>query len=193
MSDAIVDRPLVPFPVTLDEIDRDWLTTALRTRAPGVVVRDFEMHEMIRGTRTKARLRLEMDEAGRHAGIPETVLLKGGFEEHSRALNFVLRTETSGYRDLLTAGALNAPTCYFSDFDEQRRQGIIIMEDLRNRRAVFGDPMKPRSHADIGPDGRLACRIPFPNVGLFSLRSGRSVGVDRNRSALLSPRYAELS
>jgi len=138
-----------PLPLTLDEIDAGWLTAALRENAPGVTVRDFEIADLIRGTCTKARLRLDLDEAGRTAGIPETVFLKGGFEEHSRKLVFLSKTEALGYRDLLSRSSLNSPRCHFAGFDEERAQGIIIMEDLARRGATFGDPQAARSIEDV--------------------------------------------
>lgn len=138
-----------PLPLAIEEIDCDWLTRALRVRAPGVTVRDFKIVDMIRGTCTKIRLRLDMDETGRRAGIPETVFLKGGFEEHSRNLDFVLMSEALGYRDLLSSSGMNTPICYFADYDEERQQGIVIMEDLANRNVTFGDPLQPRSQDDI--------------------------------------------
>lgn len=139
-----------PLPVTLEEISPDWLTKALRTRAPDVTVRDCEILDIIRGTCTKIRLRLDMDEAGKRAGIPETLFLKGGFEEHSRKIVFVLKTEALGYRDLLSPSSeLNSPACYFADYDEDRLQGIVIMEDLARRGATFGNPLEPRSQDDI--------------------------------------------
>jgi len=134
-----------PLPLTLEEIDAAWLTAALQEKFPGVAVTDFAFAEEIRGTCTKFRLKLDMDEAGRAAGIPETVYLKGGFEEHSRKLVFLSKTESLGYRDLLSHSRLNTPKCYFAGFDEEREQGIIVMEDLTRRGVTFGDPQEPRS------------------------------------------------
>lgn len=132
-------------PTTLDQITPEWLTGALRTRAPDVTVRDCEIVDVIRGTCTKVRLRLDLNEAGRRAGIAETVFLKGGFEEHSRQLVFMMKTEALGYRDLLTDAGLNTPACHFAAYEEDQQQGVVIMEDLARRGAVFGEPMKPRA------------------------------------------------
>jgi len=149
MSDNSANDMARPLPVSIEEIDCDWLTRALRIKVPGVTVRNFEIVDMIRGTCTKIRLRLDMDEAGRQAGIPETVFLKGGFESHSRDLVFLLMSESLGYRDLLPNSGLNNPACYFADYDEARQQGIVIMEDLANRSVTFGDPLRPRGYDDI--------------------------------------------
>jgi hypothetical protein len=134
-----------PLPVEIEEIDRDWLTRALRVRAPDVTVRDFEMAEVIRGTCTKIRLRLNMDDAGRRAGIPERVILKGGFEPHSREIRCSL-VESLGYRDLMDGSGLNSPTCYFADYDATTGQGLVIIDDLDAIGATIGNPIRPRSH-----------------------------------------------
>lgn len=158
-----------PLPVSLEGIDTDWLTRALRTRAPDITVRSVEILDIIRGTCTKIRLWLELDDAGRRAGIPETVFLKGGFEEHSRNLDFVLMTEALGYRDLPDLSKLNAPTCYYADWDEEQRQGIIIMEDLARRQITFGNPLRPRSFEEVSKTLALLARYHaatwgFPDV-----------------------------
>ena len=138
-----------PLPLSLDEIDTDWLTAALRENFPGVTVRALEFADGIRGTCSKFRLRLDMDDAGRAAGIPDSVFLKGGFEEHSRKLVFLSKTESLGYRDLLSQSRLNTPKCSFAGFDEARAQGIIVMEDLAGRGVRFGDPQEARSIDEV--------------------------------------------
>lgn len=137
----------MPFPLPLEiaEIDRDWLTRALRTRVPDATVRDFEMVDVMNGTCTKIRLRLDMDEAGKRAGIPESVILKSGFEPHSRELNCTM-VEALGYRDLMESSGLNSPSCYFADYDSERHQGAVIMDDFDAIGATIGSPVRPRTH-----------------------------------------------
>jgi hypothetical protein len=134
-----------PLPTTLEEITAEWLTAALRTKAPGVTVRGVEVLDMNRGTCTKIRLKLDLDEAGRAAGVPEQVILKGGFEPHSRAMGFMHEQEVRGYRDVLPVLKLPAPACYFADYDEERLQGLIVMEDLTLRGVAFCNPLVPHS------------------------------------------------
>jgi len=57
-----------PLPVSLDEITGAWLTAALRRSAPEVTVRAVEVVDIIHGTCTKLRLRLDVDQAGKRAG-----------------------------------------------------------------------------------------------------------------------------
>lgn len=143
------DRDCHPLPVTIEEIDRDWLTAALRTRALNVSVRDFEIVDIKHGTCTKIRLRLEVDEAGKRAGIPETVILKGGFEPHSRDWHFMHEGEVRAYRDVFPELKLPGPACYFADYELERRQGIVIMEDLVARGVTFCNPLKPQTHEQV--------------------------------------------
>ena len=51
-----------PLPIALEEINADWLTAALAVKAPDITVNSVEVVNMIRGTCTKVRLRLEVDE-----------------------------------------------------------------------------------------------------------------------------------
>lgn len=135
-----------PLPETLDEIDAAWLTAAFRTQAPGATVRGFRIIDIARGTCTKVRLRLDLDDAGKSAGIPETVILKGGFEPHSRDMHYMHQNEIRGYRDVLPVLGLRSPTAYFADYDPEQRHGIVIMEDLVARGVDFCNPLRPQSH-----------------------------------------------
>src|SRR5688572_14330170 len=94
------DRGVRPLPMSIEEIDRDWLTAALRVKAPGVEVRDAQIEVVRRGTCTLLRVQLDMDQAGRRAGIPDAVILKGGFEPHSRDMAQMHEREVQGYRDV---------------------------------------------------------------------------------------------
>ena len=138
-----------PLPITVEEITRDWLTAALRTRTPDVTVRDFEVVDVNRGTCTKIRLRLSLDEAGKRAGIPELVILKGGFEAHARELSHMHEREVRGYRDVIPAIGLPTPTCHFADYDPERLQGIVIMDDLVARGVTFCHAQQPQSFEQV--------------------------------------------
>ncbi len=138
-----------PLPIDIPEITLDWLTTALRMYAPDVSVRHFEIVDVINGTSTKLRIRLEMDEAGQRAGIPRTVILKGGFEPHSREYAFMHESEVRGYRDVYSVLELETPICYFADFDAERKQGIVIMEDLVASGVAFCHPLRPHTYDEV--------------------------------------------
>lgn len=145
----MADRDYLPLPLTLDEIDSGWLTRALRTQAPGVSVLKSNIIELIGGTSTKVRLALELDDAGRRAGIPSQVILKGGFESHSRGMYHMHLKEVRSYRDVVSALGLRSPGCYFAEVDEERQQGIVIIEDLSARGVEFCHPLKPQTREQV--------------------------------------------
>src|SRR5262245_56449911 len=93
-------RDVFPLPLSIDEIDEAWLTAALRTRVPGATVNRFEIVDINHGTCTKIRVRLDLNDEARRAGVTSSVIVKGGFEPHSRSLDHMHRSEALGYRDL---------------------------------------------------------------------------------------------
>ena len=161
-----------PLPITIDEITSDWLTAALRVKAPGVTVRNFEIADMNRGTCTKIRLKLDMDEAGRKAGIPDTVMLKGGFEPHSRDYWNMHENEVRGYRDVFPILSLPTPKSFFADYDAERRQGIIIMEDLVRRGVTFCSGLSPQTHDQVARRLRLLAQYHAQTWDSPEFRSG---------------------
>jgi hypothetical protein len=138
-----------PLPVAIEEVTPEWLTAALRTRAPGATVRGIEMLEVIHSTTTKLRIRLDLDETGRRAGIAERIIVKGGFQAHSRELHHMHLREVRGYRDVYPEIPLPSPACYFADYDAERRQGIVIMEDLSARGVEFCHATRPQSFEQV--------------------------------------------
>ncbi|MDR2857126.1 MAG: hypothetical protein LBV50_04680 [Novosphingobium sp.] len=165
-----------PLPVTLDGLTPEWLQSALRRRYPGVTLHGAKLLDVNHGTCTKVRFALDLDDAGRAAGIPERVILKGGFEPHSRVMADMHRQEVHAYADVLPHTPLRFPDCHFAGFDEEMGQGIVIMDDLVARGVTFLHPQHPqepeavarrltmlaRHHAmtwespDIRPGGRFA-------------------------------------
>jgi Ecdysteroid kinase-like family len=144
------DRPVLPLPIQIEDIDSAWLTAALRTQTQEVTVRKVEVVDINHGTCTKIRLKLDLDDAGRRAGIPEFVILKGGFESHSRDMAEVIHLgEVRGYRDVFPILPLPNPACYFADYDQDRRQGIVIMEDLAQRGVEFCSALKPHTFEEV--------------------------------------------
>lgn len=138
-----------PLPLRIEEIDCEWLTRALCMRAPGTVVRNMEVLQVIPGTCTKIRLQLDLNDTGKAAGIPERVILKGGFEKHSRVMSHMHVAEVMGYRDIFPFVDLSTPACYFADYDEAREQGIVIMEDLVASGVEFCSVLRPQTFEQV--------------------------------------------
>lgn len=138
-----------PLPVTVEGVTAGWLTRALRTRNPDVTITAIEVVDTMFTTCSKLRLRLDRDEAAVAAGIPELVIVKGGFQEHGRVLCQMHEREVRGYRDVYPVNPLPHPTCYFAEYDAAERQGIIIMEDLVAKGVEFCHALKPQTHGQV--------------------------------------------
>jgi hypothetical protein len=138
-----------PLPVTVEAVTAAWLTAALRQRNPGVTVNGIEVIDTVFTTCSKIRLRLDRDQAARDAGIPELLIVKGGFQEHGRVLCHMHEREVRGYRDVYPVIPLPHPACYFADYDPQAKQGIIIMEDLVAKGVEFCHATKPQTFRQV--------------------------------------------
>jgi hypothetical protein len=132
-------------PTEIEGITGDWLEAALSGYAPGVRVRGFEMVDFINTTCTKIRLKLDLQNNREDAPIPQTVILKGGFEPHSRKMAGMHMNESLSYATLMPQLGLNVPTPYFAGWDEDAQQGIVIMEDLVASGAHFCSPLVPHT------------------------------------------------
>ncbi|MCW1428460.1 ecdysteroid 22-kinase family protein [Novosphingobium sp. JCM 18896] len=148
-----------PLPVTVEGVTAEWLTAALRQRTPGVTITGAEVVDTIFTTCSKIRLRLDRDAAAVAAGIPELIIVKGGFEEHARKLDHMHLREVRGYRDIYPEVPLPHPRCFFADFDPEARQGIIIMEDLVAKGVEWCHATRPQSHEQVAQ--RLALLAAF--------------------------------
>jgi hypothetical protein len=147
----MADSCYFPLPTQVAQIDARWLTAALRQRTPDVTVIGFEIIEVIDTTTTKLRIRLQLNDAGKRAGIPDQVILKGGFKPHSRepAMAHMHEREVRGYRDVFPVVPLPHPACYFADYDPTGPQGIIIMEDLTTRGVTICHATRPQSFEQV--------------------------------------------
>lgn len=138
-------------PLSLTEINADFLSEALSVRSPGVVVRSVHLGTIIHGSATKVRLLLDYDSAGHAAGLPPTLFLKGGFEDHGLVSSAGYASEVSFYRDIAPELPVNLPRSYFSGVDSSSGQAILLLEDLLARNASFG-----RATESISPDTAAA-------------------------------------
>ncbi|MGE0387039.1 MAG: phosphotransferase [Gammaproteobacteria bacterium] len=136
--------PLVP-----EDITAQWLSEALSTRYPGVRVESAAMETIWRGTATKLRMAVRYNDAGRAAGLPPTLVVKGGLAEHRAMMapTGAYMIEVHFYCELNPALGMNTPACHFGAIDRERMLGVVIMEDLGPRGVRFSRPTEPLSFA----------------------------------------------
>ncbi|KJS09857.1 MAG: hypothetical protein VR73_00710 [Gammaproteobacteria bacterium BRH_c0] len=137
-------------PLEFDKVDAAWLTRTLQTQYPGVVVNSMEVTQFIPGHTTKARVKLDLNQAGIDAGLPEDVCLKANWSG-SPMSSPVCVNEARFYHSLATQMPVPSPKCYFADWDddEQSQQGFIILEDLIPLGGEFGYSHQPISVEDM--------------------------------------------
>ncbi|MCJ2178475.1 ecdysteroid 22-kinase family protein [Novosphingobium album (ex Hu et al. 2023)] len=129
-----------PLPVEIGDITEAWLSSAL-----GCTVSSVRIADVNNGTCTKIRLALVTD----NPAVPVTLILKGGFEPHSRMMDYMHANEVHAYADVAPMSPLRQPRCFFAGFDAERQQGIVIMEDLVARGVTFLHPQQPRSPEEV--------------------------------------------
>ena len=61
-------------------------------------------------------------------------------------MHYMHNAEVRAYRDLYPFLPLRIPACYFADYDPDRLQGIVILEDLRARGVTFCSALEPQTH-----------------------------------------------
>jgi hypothetical protein len=130
-------------PQHVDEVTQSWLTRTLRLRYPGIVVEHFKIGQVISGHTTKVRAAIELNEAGRLAGIPKHVCLKANWSGDPLSTQACV-LEARFYRYIRDELNVPAPICYYADWDEgEQPQGLVIMEDLAGQGGHFGHSTQP--------------------------------------------------
>jgi hypothetical protein len=148
------DRPYParaePLPRRLEEVTPEWLSGLLSHRFPGIVVRGFEVLETKNSHTTKLRLRLDLNGAGRAAGIPEQVCLKANWSGLRTGL--ICEREARFYHLISEGLDCPVPTVHYADWDaDGHGNGVVVMEDLTASPGAFGT-----SEDHLGVDGVAA-------------------------------------
>lgn len=142
MADAL------PLPLTAEAVDADWLARALRQTLPGIAVTDAQIVDVMPGTSTKIRVRVSATGEGADR-LGDTVIVKGGFEEHSPKMAAMYANEARFYADIQPLIPMPSPLCHFAGSDPASHQSIVIMEDLRRAGVEFCDALRPQSFDQI--------------------------------------------
>ena len=137
----------LPLPLRPAEVTAQWLEAALREREPALFLDAAEIVDVMPGTSTKIRVAVRPS-AGGH-DLPATLIVKGGFEDHSAAMGPMYFNEMRFYRDVQPHVAIHSPRCFYAGTDPGSHQSIVIMEDLVARGVRFCDPLRPQSAAQV--------------------------------------------
>lgn len=135
----------------LQEVTAEWLTDLLANRYPGIEVRALDIVEIKNSHTTKARVKVDLNDVGRKAGIPAELCLKANWSDGIETGD-ITQTEARFFH--MAAGDLDftLPHTYYADWDPgPSGRGIVVMEDLGTSAGSFG-----ASTDHIGVDGVAA-------------------------------------
>ena len=138
---------LQPLPLTAEGVTAAWLSDALRTHYPDVVVHNVEPLQFIEGTATKIRLRLGYRPHTRRGGLPDQMCVKGGFGAHREYLGGqgLYSGEVRFFNEIAPLYELTRPASYFGLTQTDPVQGVVALEDLEARGVVFARATRPLS------------------------------------------------
>lgn len=138
-------RRTEPLPRSLEEVTPEWLTRTLQLRYPALRVEGFDTVQVVNTHTTKLRLKLDLNQAGREAGLPENVCLKANWSGDPLSSSAgICALEARFYHHMREALPVPAPEGYFADWDEDEfNQGLVVMEDLVASEVSFGSVCRP--------------------------------------------------
>lgn len=124
------------------QIMPELMQSLLVTKFPSLKIRAVHTDGSIHGTATKVKVTLDADGDG-----PRTMWVKAGWEESSEILRKVgiFSREPRVYAELLPELGLEVPDFYGASWDDEAMDGIVLLEDLGERKAHFNSPLDPLS------------------------------------------------
>jgi hypothetical protein len=135
-------------PLQVEDITPSWLTSALECRYEGVSVESLAIADVMYGTATKVRAHPAYNSRGRELGLPDSLIVKGGFVPEYRNLNaYIYEYETRFFNEVRPRLRANVPDCFYGQTDRATGQSIVILEDLRSRDVEFCRVQKTMSYA----------------------------------------------
>lgn len=127
--------PSVAIPTSSDELTVEWLQRALRPVLGSSVLTGFEsavigVGEGFMGQLARVRLEYsDQDSSAPRSLIAKFAAARADTREMARDQN-LYRREIGFYRDIGQDVGIRVPNCYYSDFDEDSQQFVILLEDM---------------------------------------------------------------
>ena len=127
-----------PLPVDMDAITPEWLGRTMANKYPGLAVNAMESVELLASHTTKWRVKVDWNDIGRAAGLPEHVCLKSNWSEGFHNVD-IHALEARFYHFLASDMKVPTAQCYYADWnDDGSGQGFVVLEDLVERGGKFG-------------------------------------------------------
>lgn len=177
-------KSAVSIPVTLKDITATWLTEALAPAYPGVVVTSAKVSDFIGHKPNKARVEVKYNAAGKKAGLPASMFVKGSLKPSSKpstgglegGLDIANEIECMAYKELVPHIDVNTPKTYAVLFDKATYSGVVVMEDLALSGATFVKPMPSLNYAQTAAFVDALAKMHAPWLNSKELKAGGTFG-----------------
>ncbi|SCW38942.1 Phosphotransferase enzyme family protein [Sphingobium faniae] len=126
-----------PVPRKFDQLTTEWLSAALASRYPGVEVLSSRLDGKMGYKPNKQRIHLTYNDAAGRYGLPDTMIVKGGFQDegnYGSGLDAGMQLEILGHRDAAPYYGINTAGIHYLHYDAEQAGAIMLMEDLAARR-----------------------------------------------------------
>lgn len=142
----MTDTVPLSVPEHIDGLDLDWFRAAFAAGGLKAKLAAAQVVQVIPGTCTKIRVGLSWCDNA--PDLPRTVLVKGGFAEHSHLFLGMHATEMRYYRDIAARSGFDVPKCYLAGLDAANGRSLVILEDLEQRSVRWLDALSPLDWRD---------------------------------------------
>jgi len=134
-------KTAIPVPRTFDQVTADWLTQVLVRTHPGIRVLSAAVDATMGHKPNKARVHLTYDDAGRKAGLPATLVVKGTFNgttSRGRIIDFSNMAELVSYRDIVPQIDINVPRLIYQSWEAEPSESVVLLlEDMAYRKPTY--------------------------------------------------------
>jgi len=131
----------VAIPGTLDDVTPEWLTAALSQKYSEIKVTSSKVDGFMGFKQNKSRIHLKYNKAGKDAGLPASMIIKGsfpGYEAKDNIVDFSNLAEAVSYRDIFSKLELNYPYTYYIGTETKKNVlSVMLLEDLAGRGARY--------------------------------------------------------
>lgn len=131
----------IPVPRSFAQVTPEWLSGVLGLSYPGVAVIAATVDPTMGHKPNKARVHLIYNDAGKKAGLPPTMVVKGTFNgtaSRGRIIDFSNMAELVSYRDIVPKIDINAPRLYYQAWEAEPSESVVLLfEDLADRNPTY--------------------------------------------------------
>jgi hypothetical protein len=136
----------------------DWLTSALRTRFPGIRVTRVTPGPVVSRVATNARFHIEC-EGGLPSGLVPHLCAKGYFSADGWGSRRTSSFEVLFYRDLAARTGIRTLHSVYANVDPETGHGVVITEDVAERGARFLDATSEYTPDQVAQSLRQYARL----------------------------------